>query len=230
MAAAAGTTESKLRALNNLKDPVPPRPGTEIKVPKTGSKKAPQDLPVVVVPARTASHPGTTRVFYEVVWGDKLDEVAGALGVKADELCQWNNLDRTANLHGKMVLQAFVPTSKSLKNVRLVEAKDANILTVGSEPFFEYFEAKNGRARQTVVVKDGDSMGSLARKHGVTLGMMERINKRSRDAALKPGETIVVYSKKSAPAKPSKATATDLYADDQPSAPDIDTTQASTLQ
>lgn len=230
VAAAAGTTESKLRALNNLKDPVPPRPGTEIKVPKTGSKKAPQDLPVVVVPARTASHPGTSRVFYEVVWGDKLDEVAGALGVKADELCQWNNLDRTANLHGKMVLQAFVPTSKSLKNVRLVEAKDANILTVGSEPFFEYFEAKNGRARQTVVVKDGDSMGSLARKHGVTLGMMERINKRSRDAALKPGETIVVYSKKSAPAKPSKATATDLYADDQPSAPDIDTTQASTLQ
>lgn len=239
LAAQAGTTESKLRAINNLKDPVPPRPGTEIKVPKStegrsangsGSKKAAQDSPVVVVPARTTAHPGTSRVFYEVVWGDKLDDVAGALGVKADELCQWNNLDRTANLHGKMVLQAFVPNGKSLKNVRLIEAKEATILAVGSEPFFEYFESKNGRSRQTVVVKDGDSMGSLARKHGVTLGMMERINKRSRDAALKPGETIVVYSKKAAPEKPSKAAATDLYADDQPSAPDIDTTQASTLQ
>jgi membrane-bound lytic murein transglycosylase D len=228
VAVAAGTTESKLRAINNLKDPVPPRPGTEIKVPKSTSKKAPQDQPVVVVPARTAATPGTSRVFYEVVWGDKLDDVAAALGVKADELCQWNNLDRTANLHGKMVLQAFVPSSKSLKNVRLIDAKDATILTVGSEPFFEYFEAKNGRSRQSVVVKDGDTMGSLAKRHGVTLGMMERINKRSRDAALKPGETIVVYSKKTAPEK--KAPATDLYADDQPSAPDIDTTAASTLQ
>lgn len=227
VAAAAGTTESKLRAINNLKDPVPPRPGTEIKVPKSGSKKAQQDQPVVVVPARTATEPGTSRVFYEVVWGDKLDDVASALGVNADELCQWNNLDRTANLHGKMVLQAFVPSGKSLKNVRLIDAKDATILTVGSEPFFQHFEAKNGRSRQTVVVKDGDSMGSLAKRHGVTLGMMERINKRSRDAALKPGETIVVYSKKAAPEK--KAAPTDLYADDQPSAPDIDTTAASTL-
>jgi len=223
LAAQANTTESKLRAINGLKDPVPPRPGTQLMVPKTSSKRPPAEPAVVVVPARTTAHAGTTRVFYEAVWGDKLDDVANVLGVKADELCQWNNLDRTANLHGKMVLQAFVRSDKSLSNVRLVEAKDATILTVGSSEFFDHFEAKNGRVRQVVTAQQGDSISSLAKKHGVTLGMMERINKRSRDAAVKVGETIVVYSRKAAPPKAPKATAGgDLYADDQSSAPDIE--------
>ncbi len=214
VALSVGTTESKLRALNGLKDPVPPRPGTVVLVPKTSSSTLPAQDPIVaVVPARTTSHAGRARVFYEVVWGDKLDDVARVLGVTKDELCQWNNLDRSANLHGKMLLQAFVPEAHKLSDVRVVPAKDATILTVGSTEFHQHFEAKNGRTRLELTVQKGDTMASLAKKHGLSLGMMERINQRSRDAALKPGETVVVYGKQTAP-KPGPAPASDPYADD----------------
>jgi hypothetical protein len=177
------------------------------------------------VPARTASHPGTTRVFYEVV-GDKLDE-AGALGQSRRAL-PGNNLDRTANLRqdGAASVRPDEQVAQERSLGRGQRRKHSNRRFQG---FFRVFRGEERRARQTVVVKDGDPMGSLARArcHAGHDGAHQQALARR---GLKPGETIVVYSKKSAPAKPSKATATDLYADDQPSAPDIDTTQASTLQ
>jgi membrane-bound lytic murein transglycosylase D len=201
VAASFGLTESKLRALNNLKDPVPPRPGTKVLVPKAKGPNAQTDALVAVVPAAVSAAPGSGKkqVFYEVVWGDKLDEVARVLGVTADDLAQWNNIDRSANLHGKMVLQAFVASVPSSADVRVTSAADAKVLVAGTPAFFEHFESKNGRSRALVTVAAGDTMKSLAKKHGLTLGMMERINHRSRDADLKPGEQLVVYTRKAGP-------------------------------
>lgn len=208
VAASVGMTESKLRALNAFKDPVPPRPGSKILVPKNRSKPIALDRPVAVIPARTSEPAGSTRVFYEVVWGDKMEDVARILGVTADDLCQWNNLDRTANLHGKMVLQAFVPAGHSLVNVRVLKPTEASVLVVGTTEFFDYFEAKNGRQRAVITVADGDTMKTLAKKHGLSIGMMERINHRSRDADLKSGETLVVYARRSTPAPTTPVVAT----------------------
>jgi len=196
VASTVGTTESRLRALNALTNPVPPRPGTVILVPRSGAKPAQLDQPVAVVPARTSPVAGKKRVFYEVVWGDDLSDVARTLGVTADDLCHWNNLDRSANLHGKMVLQAFVAEDRSLSDVRTIASKDARVLVVGSPEFFDHFEAKNGRVRSVVTVNDGDTMQSLAKKFGISVGMMERINHRSRDSVLKRGETLIVYGRK----------------------------------
>lgn len=235
VAASFGLTESKLRALNNLKDPVPPRPGSKVLVPKQKAKPAALDPLVAVVPAAThLPAPDKKQVFYEVVWGDKLDEVARVLGVTPDELAQWNNIDRSANLHGKMVLQAFVSGVPAASEVRVTRASDAKVLVAGSSEFFDHFESKNGRTRTVVTVASGDTMKSLAKKHGLSLGMMERINHRSRDAELAPGEQLVVYTRKStplappqpapaAPAAPSSPVpgADDIYAiDDRPT--DVD--------
>jgi membrane-bound lytic murein transglycosylase D len=200
VALAHGTTEAKLRQLNALSTPVPPRPGSEILVPHGAAvPKATKvaDPLVAVVPAQSGSASGKRHVLYEVVWGDDLEDVARVLGVTVDELCHWNNVDPTARLHAKMVLQAFVSPDKDLSSVRLTDASDAHLLTVGSPEFFDYFEAKNGRTRITVTVKKGDTWASLAKRHGLSLGQLERINQRSHYAKLEEGEQIVVYTKRS---------------------------------
>lgn len=213
VALAHGTTEAKLRALNALASPVPPRPGTELVVPHASaaaSKGEKNDGPLVaVVPTQVSGLTGRRHVLYEVVWGDELDDVARVLGVTADELCHWNNIDPTARLHGKMILQAFVPPEQKLADVRVIDAKDARLLTVGSPEFFDYFEAKNGRTRITVTVKKGDTWASIAKKHGLSLGQLERINQRSHYAKLEEGEQLVVYTRRGdAPARPSPAAET----------------------
>jgi len=191
-----GTTESKLRAMNGLDDPTPPRPGTRILVPK-GHAALPE-TPVAVIPSRVEPVPGRERVFYEVVWGDRLGDVASVLGVTTDDLCRWNNIDRDARLHGRMVLQAFVPPEQNLDDVRVSHEADTKVLAVGSEEFFDWFESKNGRTRLVVTVQSGDTIKSLASKYALTIGMMERINHRARNAALVPGEKLVVYTKSDA--------------------------------
>jgi LysM repeat protein len=215
VALAHGTTESKLRALNGLGSPVPPRPGTDLLVPQPAAQKLDSKIadPVVaVVPAQTLALPNRRHVLYEVVWGDALDDVARVLGVSSDELCIWNNVDPSARLHGKMVLQAFVPRDKKLDDVRLLDAKQATLLTVGSPEFFNYFEAKNGRSRQTITVKKGDSWAGLAKKHGLSIGQLERINQRSHYTKLEDGEQLVVYTRRSD--APTRSPATSESADD----------------
>ncbi len=215
VALAHGTTESKLRALNGLGSPVPPRPGTDLLVPQPAQKvdSKVSDPVVAVVPAQTPALPNRRHVLYEVVWGDALDDVARVLGVSSDELCIWNNVDPSARLHGKMVLQAFVPRDKKLDEVRLLDAKQARLLTVGSPEFFNYFEAKNGRSRQTITVKKGDSWAGLAKKHGLSIGQLERINQRSHYTRLEDGEQLVVYTRRTdAPTRSPATTDDTLYA------------------
>lgn len=190
-----GTTESKLRALNGITSTVPPRPGVELVVPAaTASRSNPEKL-VAVVPHQLGAMSGRKQIFYEIVWGDTLDGVAAALGVTSGELCQWNDVDPSAKLHGKMVLQAFVPEDRALTDVRFVPAADARILTVNTQEFFDWFEAKNGRTRVVVKVGKNDTWSGLAKKYGATTSQLERINQRSHTSKLVDGETVVVYAK-----------------------------------
>src|SRR5690606_12571166 len=47
--------------------------------------------------------------------------------------------------------------------------------------------------RAVIAVQAGDTWQKIGQRYGLTLGQLERINRRSRREALKPGETIVVY-------------------------------------
>ncbi len=219
LALATGTTESKLRALNGITDTVPPRPGTELFLPTAPQAVVPLEEPVAVVPGRAPSYPGKRRVFYEVVWGDRIDAVAHELGVTVEELGRWNNVDRDARLHGKMVLQAFVDEKRDLPDVRLLPADKTKVLVVGTPEFFEHFEAKNGRTRVVHTAKDGETLAALAKRYGCSAGLLERINHRPRKASLTAGERVVVYTSRVEPTKPA-APAADPY--EEASAPKED--------
>lgn len=218
VALATGTTESKIRALNGITSTVPPRPGTELLLPSKPADVDPLEEAVAVVPGRSPVYPGKRRVFYEVVWGDRIDAVARELGVTVEELCRWNNVDRDARLHGKMILQAFVDDKRELPDVRLVAADKAKVLVVGSPEFFEHFEAKNGRTRVVHTAKEGETLVKLAKRYGCSAGLLERINHRPRKASLGAGERVVVYTSRVETAK--AAPTSDLY--DEASAPKED--------
>ncbi|NUO49280.1 MAG: transglycosylase SLT domain-containing protein [Polyangiaceae bacterium] len=213
LAASTGTTEAKLRSLNGMTDTVPPRPGTPLLLPRAPVAPQNAEQPVAVVPGRSASYPGRKRVFYEVVWGDRIEDVGRVLGVTVEELSRWNNVDRSARLHGKMVLQAFIDEKRSVENVRLLSAAETKVLVVGTQEFFDHFEAKNGRSRIVITAKEGETLTTIAKRYGCSAGLLERINHKPRKSSLTPGEQVVVYTSRTEAPKAAPVPGADPYED-----------------
>ncbi|MEZ4293941.1 MAG: LysM peptidoglycan-binding domain-containing protein [Polyangiaceae bacterium] len=206
IASARKTTRSSIAHLNGLKSGESLRPGTVIFVPATTATPDPSATrPLVVVPAQAFSTPGKRRVFYRVVSGDTLSEVAAVLATTAEDLAKWNILDPGARLHDGMTLQAYVGEKQVLAGALVLEERDARILTVGTKEFFAHFESQKGRDRVFVTVKEGDTFSGLARRYGLSVGMLERINQRSRSGQLTPGERLVVYVPASRNLAPDKS-------------------------
>jgi membrane-bound lytic murein transglycosylase D len=206
------TTRGMLASLNGLRRDEVLRPGTVLLVPapKQGDLPNPYDdpphekgaaavalapqRPVVVVPAQAFAPPDRRRVFYRVMPGDTLRDVAMVLGVTPDEICRWNAIDPGAALHDGMTLQVYPPDAGVRSDVLVLEEKDAHVLAVGSPEFFSHFEGQRGRTRLEVVAKQGDTWRTVAHRYGLTVAQLERINGRARSAALSPGDKLVVYA------------------------------------
>ncbi|WP_437962263.1 transglycosylase SLT domain-containing protein (plasmid) [Sorangium sp. So ce119] len=202
-----GTTRWTLQSLNGLRAGEPVRPGTLLFVPAAegvgvaaaehllanGAPLSSEAKPVVVVPAQRFSYEGRRRVFYRVVAGDALRDLAAVLSVTPDEICRWNTLAPGASLHEGMTLQLFVPRSQRHEGVFLLDEADARVMEVGSEQFFAHFEGLKGRKRIEIAVREGDSFSTLATRYGLSVGSLERINQRSRRSVLMPGDRLVVY-------------------------------------
>ncbi|WP_433934675.1 transglycosylase SLT domain-containing protein [Sorangium cellulosum] len=211
-----GTTRWTLQSLNGLRAGEPVRPGTLLFVPAAegvgvaaaehllanGAPLSSEAKPVVVVPAQRFSYEGRRRVFYRVVAGDALRDLAAVLSVTPDEICRWNTLAPGASLHEGMTLQLFVPRSQRHEGVFLLDEANARVMEVGSEQFFAHFEGLKGRKRIEIAVREGDSFTKLATRYGLSVGSLERINQRSRRSVLMPGDRLVVYVPTSHPDDP----------------------------
>ncbi|MDC0683143.1 transglycosylase SLT domain-containing protein [Sorangium atrum] len=211
------TTRWTLQTLNGLRPGEPVRPGALLFVPAaegvgaaaaehllaSGAPLSSEGKPVVVVPAQRFSYEGRRRVFYRVVAGDALRDLAAVLSVTPDEICRWNTLAPGASLHEGMTLQLFVPRSQRNDGVFLLDEGDARVMEVGSEEFFAHFEGLKGRKRIEIAVREGDSFSKLATRYGLSVGSLERINQRSRRSPLMPGDRLVVYVPTSHPDDPT---------------------------
>lgn len=194
IAKAFGLTTAELVRHNALRSDEVPRPGSMLMVPpKRTAAKSAEEKPIVVVPVDLRPPAGHSRTFYQPVAGDTLEGVASALAVSADDLRRWNGLDPRARLHAGMSLMAVVPSTQSLRNVRTLTDEDVRVLVVGSDGFFDHFEGLRGRVRMVTVVRPGETWKTISARTGLSLGMLERINQRSRSTALQPGERLVVY-------------------------------------
>ena len=215
VAQAHGTTSGKLSEINAIAPGELVRGGTLLLVPhppanlphETASNAAPSaDKPVVVVPTDLFVYPGRKRVFYKVVVGDTVKELADAMHVTVDDLRRWNDIDPAGRLQEGMTLQAFVPEGVDLSRIQLLAEKDVKVLPVGSDDFFAYFDKTKHRV--VITAHAGETVESVGKRFGITGGVMERINRRSRSDTLREGETVVVYIPVTQPAPPPTQPAT----------------------
>jgi membrane-bound lytic murein transglycosylase D len=200
IALSRSTTRARLVELNALRQDESLRPGTVLLLPPAeGSRPAPpptstDEKPLVVVPADTPDYVGRKRVFYRVMAGDSLHEISNAFRVTPDDLRRWNALDPSARLHEGMTLQVFVEPSVDLSKVVHLAESEVRCVTVGSDEFFAHFEGLKNRKRTTIAVEEGDTWEKIAKRYGLTVGQLERINQRSRTDKLVAKETLVVYA------------------------------------
>jgi membrane-bound lytic murein transglycosylase D len=173
--------------------------------------------PPVVVPPDLFEYPDRKRVFYRVQVGDTLREIASALHVGVDDLDRWNDIDPGARLQEGMTLQAYVPQDADLAQVVVVPESDVRVLAIGSDEFFAWLEKDRGMKRVTVTARAGDTLESIGKRFDVPVRTMERVNRRSRTDALRPGDTVVVYAPTTvAPSAPQGATASNVPAPNGP--------------
>ena len=196
IASQRGTDRATLGKLNKLRDDESLGAGTVLLVPKRVGSVAPATAPgddVVVISPREFRYADKKRVFYRVQGGDTLERIARAFAVAHSEILAWNALDPSARLVSGMVLTLWVPPRADLSSVRVLDERDVKVLVAGTPDFFDHFEGLNGKKRITVEAKNGDTLASLGRRYGMSVGWMERINRRSRQKKLEPGDKLVVY-------------------------------------
>jgi membrane-bound lytic murein transglycosylase D len=171
--------------------------GTVLILPDDARKDPVDPIPpVVVVHHRLIPGPSERLVFYEVQLGDQLRSLASRFQVSEADLRRNNSLDGDALLRAGMVLQVLVPRGLDLRDVRCFEGPDVHTLLAGSPEFHKYYEGLRGYERIVVEARPGDTLASIGRRYGVTVGSMERINRRSQSSPLVEGESIIVYTDK----------------------------------
>jgi membrane-bound lytic murein transglycosylase D len=219
VATAHRTTSQRLVDLNAIAPGEAVRGGTVLLVPRVDATPvgtAPTSTgpkPGIVVPSDVFVYPDRKRVFYRVLVGDSLKEIASALHVSADDVRRWNGLDPSARLEEGMTLQAFVPPDADLSRVVVVSESEVRVLPLGSDEFFASLERDKGFKRVTVIAHAGDTLESIGKRFDVRPHTMERINRRPRGDVIHSGEAVVVYVPVNT-ASPANATA--LTASNEP--------------
>jgi membrane-bound lytic murein transglycosylase D len=219
VARSRGVPPRELRKLNGVKDSGELRAGVTIVVPKRATvaktdkttdksgdsaekgdrdsdaiETSDDDQVIVAVPDRVFSYEGRERVFYRTRDGDSIDEIAETFAVLPDDLIEWNNLDPTAKLQPKLILQVYVRKDFDPVGVLLVDSSKVRVVTLGSEEFLELETARRGKRRVFYTAKAGDTLAKVGRRYGLTAGDLGRINRFSYNTELHEGQKIVVYS------------------------------------
>jgi membrane-bound lytic murein transglycosylase D len=198
LARATGASEDALRELNGVAADERVGAGTTLLVPAAVERRQEASDPAVVaVPDGPREIPGRRRVFYRVVRGDELGEIARFFRVDVEDLRRWNAIDAGAALQSGMFLQLFVQPEVDLAQALVLTPDECRVLVIGSDEFFAYHEGQNGRVRFRYRVQPGDTLSEIAQRFGVATASMARINQISRDATLYPGAELVVYAERS---------------------------------
>ncbi len=187
-----GVSEARLRAINHVEPKEVLAAGSVLLVPRGARAAAVSSDEVVVVPPREFAYAERSRLFYRVLSGDTLGRVASVFAVSVADVGLWNALDEGARLQSGMALQLFVDKNKPFA-ARTIAPAETHVLVAGSPEFYDYFEGQNGRKRVVVSARDSDTLASVGKRYGMTVGSMERVNRRSRTDKLHSGESIVVY-------------------------------------
>ncbi len=185
---------ARLRDINDLGKDEPVRAGFPLLVPATAEVKTMgSGRPVASVPAKTFHYPDRRQIFYRVAAQDTPSAVARFFDVTVDELLAWNNLAEGGVLQRDMLVQLFVRPDLDLGRAVVLTPDQVEILTVGSDAFFDFHEAQRGRVRVRYRVQPNDTMAKLAEKFELSVGSIGRINQFSSNKELKVDDWVIIY-------------------------------------
>ncbi|NPE61166.1 murein transglycosylase D [Dickeya dadantii] len=174
----AGLSVTKLKSYNTgyTRDVTAPNGPHYIMVPKSHVGQLKDSLAdgdiAAIQPAKAVQPVVSTRsVGYKVRSGDTLSSIAKRMNVRTQDLQSWNRLKGSALKVGQtlQVAKATVPVTAGI--------------------------AANSNKSNSIVyqVRKGDSLASIAKRHGVNIADVMRWNTVIKDANLQPGDRLTLY-------------------------------------
>ncbi len=172
----SGLSLTKLKSYNTgyKRNVTAPNGPHYIMLPKSHASQLRDSLAVgdiaAVQPASIADNKATEGARYKVRSGDTLSSIAKRLNVKTNDLLKWNNLRSSSNLKIGQTLQVA-----------------SNSKIAGNDSF-----ASNSSI--TYQVRKGDSLASIAKRHGVNIKDVMRWNNALDSAStLQPGLKLTLF-------------------------------------
>ena len=192
------TREATLQEMNAIEADERIGAGTVLLVPAGEPRDLPQEeRPSIAVPEGRFAMGGRRRIFYRASRSDSLDTIARFFAVSEADLRRWNHVDPDARLQHGMFLQIFAPPEVDLSQAVVLREDQVDLVTMGTEDFFQHFEETQGRIRFRYRVVEGDTVNGLANRFGLSAGSIARINRFSRRSDLVPGQEVLIYAEES---------------------------------
>ncbi|WP_087019485.1 LysM peptidoglycan-binding domain-containing protein [Thaumasiovibrio subtropicus] len=125
---------------------------------------------------------GMNLIRYEIQPGDTLSQLAEKHNTRTDLIMKANNMESTALRAGRHLM---IPVAMQ-DGSALASARTTQQTSHGTGHRVEY------------VIQSGDSLWTIARKHGVSIDQITRWNGISRNTTLRAGKTLTLWQKGSA--------------------------------
>ena len=169
----------------------PPAP---VMPPRQETNQAPEfkpvfHPPVAVEPAPAMAVPNEAKT-YTVQNGDSLSKIASRCGVSARELAEVNGI-KDANkvrVGQKLVMPDYAKAQASMTSTS-VKPKAKSKAKTETTAKVEKVSAEGGA---TYVVKSGDSISKIAKKHGVKIAALRAANPKSKGDKVQIGQKLVI--------------------------------------
>lgn len=198
VAEASGSTVAELHDLNGhiLRGALPPGDAMHVRVPAGRGDGAAERLAALPAARRT----GFTRVTTEE--NGRLSAIAAAHGLTEAQVAAYNPGIRR-NRRGLLVGGQRVLVPAAAVVAAALSVPDPSIERYGTSPAAPAAPAaraaaaapapRAARAPRTVTVAAGDVLGRIARRHGLTVAELRRLNGLKSDV-IRPGQVLVVQA------------------------------------
>ncbi len=207
-----GVSVSDIQKWNKLTSRSVLRIGDELVIYSEAGGEATSDAPSAAVSSEVVDSESITftpkpaepeKQTYKVAKGDSLGGIASKYKVSLSDLRKWNDLSSKSTIHPGQTLVVY---SKP-----------------GEEPASSKAAAEEPKAeKKSYKVAKGDTLGSIASKHGVSVSKLREWNNIKKDSSLKAGAELVLFApeKSAKPEEPAAKTdsATESAADAAPAA------------
>ncbi len=126
-------------------------------------------------PTYDAVPAGKTKIWHKVVKGDNVGKIASKYGVSASQVRDWNNITNFIKVGDK--LQIFVSGGSGSRTDSSPAVSSSNNSSGGST---------------TYKIRSGDTLWSIAKKHGVSVQQIQSWNAGVTAKNIKPGQRLTI--------------------------------------